>query len=1019
MSELDDPAKNLWIALAQPESLERVVEIYQSIEALADAGGLQREKVGDLLAQAFSTMKNLAGDDPVRSRDLILRLLLPRCLADPSDRDGVMSTSRYREILGGWVESLSTSGDTQIRDEVVGVLRRALTSSELEAACWTLFEIGFRTDDVVAELWSIAEQEAGEVGDTSLATLVGLGEGLCDRERLLNAVHGRTQLRYSRSLLWAMRHLGDSTSLDVLDAAWLSELSSASWRTESFLLVRAISAIADANSNRPDVQDRAWEILSKLRQAEPERMASELALAGDLATLVDSPKVVPDLLEMLDANAGDSFREEHFRYLLYRRIRDCVRPRQLAGWLAPVAESTVAVIRSDATRDTKVVGMYRTLAMNLKRYAWDVLLSLGRADVLSTEMFEAAIATETSPFVQQRIIEWLACFRYREIPPTVARWVTEHRWITRETAAAELTFRTASTRLLQSTESREAFNILLRTGYSLGGAALLSSLVALSEVARALCVKEDRSIADELVTVLSSGSERHQRVAAAEALIELAAGRRLPDRLIESIWQCALDPDRDDSELSRSISILGSLPRSLLPGDFEARLSEWANGTGQCAQRAVETLARQGFLIDRPSRMEELVGLTLAGNRWILSENTFASDRNVYAIALLFEANPDRFEYAVSQILREKNWEVIAQVVHLLDQLREGGRALPGTFAGALVARIGERQTPYTTETELFDVLRRWSAGSLTRERWESLWDAWMPDARVALADALGRLDAPSSEERERAIAKLLLLVQDGIYAVRRAAYRALVNLSTKSLQAFCETSATSVSRELRRRGGEACGWIVKETDFGTAYHRFASDPEKAVREAAQRSRAERRSRRYAELSLAQIKAVELGTDTDMLGAWPYGRALVQTGDDDSSREIREHAALHVFHSHLMHWLTRIVDGLTERWREVTQKWPDPWYAWDGAIVRGTGKLISSSEEDVAVEYCIIKEPAKEPKGTHKWHGVAWATDSTLSLASGDREWDLILADGSKGRITIRTASFDRVLFTGSGAYPG
>ena len=171
-----------------------------------------------------------------------------------------------------------------------------------------------------------------------------------------------------------------------------------------------------------------------------------------MATLCDSPGVVPALLKMLDKNAGCTDRDQHFRKLVYSRVRDCVRPRQLAGWSAQVAESTLAVILNDATRDTKVSGVYRTLGMDLKRHAWDVLLSVGYTEMLSPEMFEAAIATETSPFVRQNIIEWLACFRYREIPPTLELWVTDNKRIARDAAAADLPFRTASTRLLQSAD---------------------------------------------------------------------------------------------------------------------------------------------------------------------------------------------------------------------------------------------------------------------------------------------------------------------------------------------------------------------------------------------------------------------------------------------------------------------------------------------------------------------------------------------------------------------------------------
>jgi hypothetical protein len=415
--------------------------------------------------------------------------------------------------------------------------------------------------------------------------------------------------------------------------------------------------------------------------------------------------------------------------------------------------------------------------------------------------------------------------------------------------------------------------------------------------------------------------------------------------------------------------------------------------------------------------MPELVGLVQLGGGWVLSDNRAVSDRNAYPIALLFEVHPDTFQEAISQCLREKDWVVLAQVFDVLDRLRESGREPPNDFVTALVARIS-RQTAYTTETELFDILRRWDPVTLAEESWESIWDKWMPDARVALADALGRLAMTGTGPSEGAIAKLLGLTQDGVYAVRRSAYRGLAFHSVRSLQAFCETSVESDSRELRRRGAEACGWIDVEEDFGKAYTRFAADPEKAVREAATRSRAERQSRRYANASLTRVKAATLGTDEDMLAAWPYGRALARTGDDDSPRAIREHAGFHVFHGHVAYWLGRIADGLIEHWKEATQKWPDPWYSWEGAIVRGTGKLTSASGKSVAVEYCVVKEPAKQPTVAHSWHGVAWATEPILSLAFGDRDLELILADGSRGRIVVSTSSLERLLFAGSGPYP-
>jgi hypothetical protein len=177
-------------------------------------------------------------------------------------------------------------------------------------------------------------------------------------------------------------------------------------------------------------------------------------------------------------------------------------------------------------------------------------------------------------------------------------------------------------------------------------------------------------------------------------------------------------------------------------------------------------------------------------------------------------------------------------------------------------------------------------------------------------------------------------------------------------------------------------------------------------------------SRRYAEASLDQVKAVKIGTDEEMLAAWPYGRALARTGDDGSPRALREHAASHVSHGHIAHWLDRIAEGVTEHWRDVTQKWPDPWYSWDGAIVRGMGKFVSVAGQGVAVEYCVVKEPAKIPTEAHSWHGVAWATEPLIPFTDSGQEHELILADGSRGQILVSSLSLDKLLFEGKGPYP-
>jgi hypothetical protein len=217
MSEVGDPNRDLWLALAQPESLERVVEIQQRIEELARTGVISPENKHDLLSQAFSAMKNIAGDDPVRSRDLIVRFLLPQCLTESPDPGGAMAASQYRGILGEWLETLSSSGNEQVCDEVVDILQQKLDTNEFESACWTLGEVGRRTEEIVTGLWSVIDREPGDAGDAALMVLVALGEAevqqltLADEDQVLLCTDGLTEM-VQQQMIAAI--LGDSKTSD-------------------------------------------------------------------------------------------------------------------------------------------------------------------------------------------------------------------------------------------------------------------------------------------------------------------------------------------------------------------------------------------------------------------------------------------------------------------------------------------------------------------------------------------------------------------------------------------------------------------------------------------------------------------------------------------------------------------------------------------------------------------------------------------------------------------------------------
>src|SRR5205085_1803162 len=120
----------------------------------------------------------------------------------------------------------------------------------------------------------------------------------------------------------------------------------------------------------------------------------------------------------------------------------------------------------------------------------------------------------------------------------------------------------------------------------------------------------------------------------------------------------------------------------------------------------------------------------------------------------------------------------------------------------------------------------------------------------------------------------------DGLYAVRRAAYRGLSRQAPDALQMACDAWARSPILHLRQRAAEMCGWLSGDA-FPEFFAILRSDPELLVRKAAERAHSERRERSWARAYLARVREVRGTTIEEMVAAWRYGQALIAVGDDE------------------------------------------------------------------------------------------------------------------------------------------
>jgi hypothetical protein len=313
-------------------------------------------------------------------------------------------------------------------------------------------------------------------------------------------------------------------------------------------------------------------------------------------------------------------------------------------------------------------------------------------------------------------------------------------------------------------------------------------------------------------------------------------------------------------------------------------------------------------------------------------------------VGLLYAKHPELFDPAVATIVQSQTWEQVTQLLgQIIAGMGQGSVSLSERIEEALIQRIRERQRGTSGETQVFADAVALIPNRLAREHWESIWEDWLPDVRVAFANALAEGVYADSGSRERVIDLLQTLAGDASYAARRAAYRGMALLTPPKLRVLCQIGAQASSAKLRERAAEASVWLeaVDSQDdlFTRVYGVLREDAEPVIREAAQRAQGERRDRLWAAKYMQRVLAVTGASNREMLATWRYGRALAQVGDDTVSREIRQHSTQSSLPSHVRLWLRRIAKAIDERWQKVMREWPQPWITLEGKIDVGEGML--------------------------------------------------------------------------------
>ncbi|MDQ6642840.1 MAG: hypothetical protein M3Y76_00120, partial [Chloroflexota bacterium] len=696
-----------------------------------------------------------------------------------------------------------------------------------QGAIWLVIHIGYRRNDIVQLLRKVALQYRGETGDMALNALAWLGIEPDARQWVLTNLHARASRHWNHHLESALAHLADPRSVDVVRTSWLPPRRGLRIAAEykglmPALSLRVITEIADRHPHNAELQRRIWGLLVDLLNRRPDLYETDVMFGSDYAPNCNTSDVIPGLFHWLNPGSYDPQATENTRRVFYERLKECVRPDQLAGWQSPSLDTALPVLHRDACLDTIHITLGMTAEAYLKRAAWNVALCTGRSNVLSASWFRDGVANESSPFERAEVLELLACFKHKHLPNEVISWITEpfdpEKQDDTVRGDAELFAREASIEIARSAATAEAFSALLNFGLTFDGQVLINSARALVEVAIVLLNSDQTSIIPDLVRVATQGPEPRQRTAAISALDILADRNLVPAEYASGLERLIFDSQLHDYEQSRVVGLLGYFSNVALSLEALAAMRRWAaDPEDERSISSLKTLAYKGYLLEDLELLQSRLSISFVKGNFVHSRENRGEGASEL-IGLLYHISPDRFEGVLVSLLDSLghlDWSDSAQLVRAVRfHYNQNSKPLPPDLQSALIRLAIRLQGKWTAETAIFRNIAAVAPDALADAQWEESWATWLPTSRTALAEALGSASYRRRVSLGRATVLLRKLCSDGQYAVRRAAYRSLAQKDTTLFISTLSSWSRSPQMDVRNRSAEALLWIQRQKEF-------------------------------------------------------------------------------------------------------------------------------------------------------------------------------------------------------------
>jgi hypothetical protein len=939
--------------------------------------------------------------DARRIADFILEHLLPLCTIDAGDDVNTQLTSNHaRELLAQWLGTLSDRTLWDVRRAVLDALCAGLRLAPTFGGIYSVAKIGFRDDDVIAALREVGERH-DRLGHEALRMLIGLRPDKNVREWIAKQLADVSAgAEHSEESLSAVAQLHDPGWLDLL-------VAEATVRDSLFSLAR-LSWVADGEPGNEALQATVWAAIEKAANTRPKGWAELMFTSGVIARCI-TPHALASVVGVLPKL--NELGEVHVRRWC-ERVQEVECFTQLRGWTLVDTREVADILRPLIARDSGNDGVGLTAEGHSKEQAIEAWLCSG--DRAALDIASTAIELEASAYLKAHALRSCAVLSMTELPREVSTILLTTGELERRSDAfsKRLALFSAASQLAASSLSFDSLRLSLDSTGTINGDSLRAPVEAAAIQAVWLNERDER-VLPLLTSSLSQQSLVARTIGVRSLLYLSAAGKQLPDEVTKALKDIVSGPERKPYVRTDALYALGwQWTHDLAEADRDW-LVELCIDKEQTVQHAAFTaLIEAGAWTDVRSKVESS----------ILSQT---AEWNADVIGRLAAVEGHSYEAIASQLVRSADADTCYGVLVGYDTARRvsASHSSASPLADALVARIRREEGPHTSNAMLLDYLEKLAPQRVLSEPWDEIWQDWMPASRETLAWRLGDVVPQDEQGVEVRRAWLRFLVCDGSFRVRRAAGRVFAKVDEDVLRDWCNEAGRSGLSALRAFAAEASSWLPIDnasTLDNSLLRRAAKDPERRVRDAAERSRLALKRRTWAAELWVEMMKPRTDPNDWVLSSYAAGVALAKIGDDFDLVHVERASEDPRLPPNVRYWLSQVKRNLEAQWKKTTEGWPEPWKPWRGDLEHLEGTITVGDQSRVV--WMDLWHRRRRTQGEpSEWGGVVSIPDDENAHSIFDSEIDeatIDIAGRATAKAVVVSFAANRIVLAGSGSYP-